>query len=309
MIPAFNKFLQKGDDAMSAIYKALPMEIKASETGNLVFKISTKSMDRDEDIMEPMGCDLTNYRANPVVLFAHNYQSPPIGKSIRESIYPEFIESEVEFAPTDFAQDCKKLCEGGFLNAASVGFNGIESEPVQGSKWGKHYTKWELLEWSVVPVPANAGSLIQGAKAKGLNLDAMEKELKEIELKEDNNTSEPVEKSGAAISSKNRVMLNEICENMKGCGERLRKFLDENSPGEPMEPPEKDTDIEKIKSALAEIKQVLSLCAKGDVVKTTEIDLEAIEYVKSSEPPGEPEMDVFKKLLAEKFNTYHKEES
>ncbi|MFA5385785.1 MAG: HK97 family phage prohead protease, partial [Eubacteriales bacterium] len=153
------------------------MEIKASGSGNLVFKISTKAMDRDEDVMEPMGCDLTNYRANPVVLFAHDYQSPPIGKSIRESIYPEFIESEVEFAPTAFAQDCKKLCEGGFLNAASVGFNGIESEPVQGSKWGKHYKKWELLEWSVVPVPANAGSLIQGAKAKGLNLDAMEKEL------------------------------------------------------------------------------------------------------------------------------------
>jgi hypothetical protein len=292
---------------------------------------------------------------------------------------------------------------------------------VQGSKWGKHYTKWELLEWSVVPVPANAGSLIQGAKAKGLSLDAFEKEItkmeksaipykkypladegaawdgpaeiaaasvddlkimcawydsenadakqayklphheksgyktawravaaamaallgarggvqipdadrkgvynhlakhyddfgktapdfksySEIEIKE----MFPDEtKSGATISTKNRSMLEDICENMKGCGERLRKFLDENSPGEPPEPPDKNTDIEEIKSALAEIKQVLSLCAKGDVVKTTDINLEAIEYVKSSEPPDEPGMDVLRKLLAEKFNTY-KEES
>jgi hypothetical protein len=133
------------------------------------------------------------------------------------------------------------------------------------------------------------------------------------------------QKSGASISSKNRSMLEDICENMKGCGERLRKFLDDNAPGEPMEEPDKNSDIDEIKTALAEIKQVLSLCQKSEpfkvdfeidgkklakgVFEAKEIDLDAIKYVKSSEPPGEPGMDVLRKLLAEKFNTYHKEES
>ena len=162
---------------MSVILKSLPMEAKQGPNGNLIFKISTNLQDRDEDILEPQGVRLENYRRNSVVLFAHDYSSLPVGKSLWEKVYPDCIESEVEFAPTAFAQDCKKLCEGGFLNAASVGFVGHKYEPIEGSRYGKRYTEWELLEWSIVPVPSNAASLIQGAKEKGLNLDAIEKEL------------------------------------------------------------------------------------------------------------------------------------
>jgi len=173
----------KGVDDMPTMFKSMPMEAKANSTGNIVFKISTNVPDRDSDILEPSGVKLENYRNNPVVLFAHDYSSLPVGKSLWEKVYPDYIESEVEFAPTAFAQDCKKLCEGNFLNAASVGFIGIESEPIDGSQWGKRYTSWELLEWSVVPVPSNFGSLIQNAKAKGINLDAIEKELNQLENK------------------------------------------------------------------------------------------------------------------------------
>jgi len=168
---------------MSIMFKSIPMEVKQRNNGNLIFKISTNIPDRDEDILEPQGVMLENYRKNSVVLFAHDYSSLPVGKSVSEKIYTDYIESEVEFAPTAFAQDCKKLCEGGFLKAASVGFIGLESEPIDGSKYGKRYKKWELLEWSIVPVPSNAASLIQNAKSKGVNLDAMEKELQDLEIK------------------------------------------------------------------------------------------------------------------------------
>jgi len=433
---------------MSAIFKSLPMDIKANDKGNLVFKISTKSSDRDEDVLEPMGCDLTNYRNNPVVLFAHDYSSLPVGKSLRESIYPEYIESEVEFAPTGFAQDCRKLCEGGFLKAASVGFNGVEFDQIPESRWGKHYTKWELLEWSIVPVPANPSCLIQTAKAKGLNLDAMEKEFSDMEQKavipykkyplaDESETwdgpaeissasvdnlkimcawydsenadvkrayklphhkadgyttvwravsaamgallgarggvqipdaerkgvynhlakhyadfdKEPPEfkeympeeiktmefdvdnietKSGATLSSKNRAMLDEICESMKGCGDRLRKFIDTSGMMEDeTELPKthymtyeeldrysqehRNTELIEIKEALAEIKsQVLSLCeksAKPDASKV-EINLDAIEFVKSSKPLDEPDItpDKLKDMISESIKTYLKEE-
>ena len=169
---------------MSVVFKSMPMEAKQQTNGNLIFKISTNIPDRDQDILEPMGVKLENYRNNPVVLFAHDYSSLPVGKSLWEKVYSDYIESEVEFAPTAFAQDCKKLCEAGFLNAASVGFVGLEHEPIKDSSWGKRYKSWELLEWSVVPVPSNFGSLIQNAKAKGLNLDAIEKELQDLKIKD-----------------------------------------------------------------------------------------------------------------------------
>lgn len=168
---------------MSVVFKSMPMETEQQANGNLIFKISTNIPDRDSDILEPMGVKLENYRNNPVVLFAHDYSSLPVGRSLWEKVYSDYIESEVEFAPTAFAQDCKKLCEAGFLNAASVGFVGLEHEPIKDSNWGKRYKSWELLEWSVVPVPSNFGSLIQNAKAKGLNLDAIEKELQDLKIK------------------------------------------------------------------------------------------------------------------------------
>ncbi len=174
---------KKEVDKLSIIFKSLPVEVKANSSGNLMFKISTNMPDRDSDIVEPRGVRLDNYRMNPIVLFAHDYQSLPIGRSLREVVYDDYIESEVEFAPTAFAQDCKKLCENGFLNAASIGFVGHSYEPIEGSKYGKRYTDWELLEWSIVPVPSNAASLIQNAKAKGINLDAIEKELNQMDQK------------------------------------------------------------------------------------------------------------------------------
>lgn len=166
---------------MSTMFKSFPVDIKANSNKNLVFKISTSSPDRDEDILVPTGAKLENYRNNAVVLFAHHYDGLPIGRSLRETVYNDYIESEVEFAPTAFAQDVKKLCEQGFLNSASVGFIGITDEPIEDSKYGRKYTEWELLEWSIVPVPANASCLIQDAKAKGISLDAIEKELKILE--------------------------------------------------------------------------------------------------------------------------------
>lgn len=35
--------------------------------------ISTRDVDRDDDIMDPKGCVLDEYRLNPVVLWNHDY--------------------------------------------------------------------------------------------------------------------------------------------------------------------------------------------------------------------------------------------
>lgn len=321
---------KKEVDKLSTVFKSLPMEVKTNENKNLVFKISTNLPDRDEDILEPQGVNLENYRANPCVLFAHDYSSLPVGKSLWEKVHSDSIESEVEFAPTAFAQDCKKLCEGGFLNAASVGFIGHKHEPIEGSKFGKRYTEWELLEWSVVPVPSNFGSLLQNAKAKGINLDAIEKELmelekvlelKEVELLVDTNTKEVFiqengekiakvkvfpeyyeqiamlpdefqEKAGATLSSKTKKMLDEIHENINNYNDRLRKFIDNSGvmPEEDEEPLKTD-DISEVKQALDELKNQVSILVDGIKVNKDFVSIKKDSKVVKFKDPSETEKD------------------
>jgi hypothetical protein len=66
----------------------------------------------------------------------------------------------MEFAPAgvDAHIDAvRRLWELGFLNAASVGFTPKAGTPT--GKGGTRYTEWELLEFSIVPIPANADAL------------------------------------------------------------------------------------------------------------------------------------------------------
>jgi hypothetical protein len=76
----------------------------------------------------------------------------------------------MEFAPAgvDAHIDAvRTLWEHGFLNAASVGFTPKAGTPT--GKGGTRYTEWELLEFSIVPIPANADALrlaFDGAAAK-----------------------------------------------------------------------------------------------------------------------------------------------
>lgn len=162
---------------MDLKHKALPISIKQGDKDTLVFTISTRAQDRDEDILEPSGCRLDNYMKNPVVLFAHDYRSLPIGRSKSVSVTADAVVAEVEFAPTQMGQEVKQLCQAGFLKAASVGFIPLKYEPIGDNSWGHRIYEWELLEWSIVPVPSNPTALISEAKAKGLKVAAIEEAL------------------------------------------------------------------------------------------------------------------------------------
>ena len=74
------------------------------------------------------------------------------------------------------------LIKGGVLNAVSIGFSPIESEPIKGGGW--RYTKWELLEISVVAVPANPNALVvQRAHKAGAALSAENRDHRDWALK------------------------------------------------------------------------------------------------------------------------------
>lgn len=241
--------------------KELPIEIKDMGERRVLFTISKEVVDRDGDILRASGCDLTNYLKNKVFLGFHNSRDFPLGKTediwieddrVKAIVYfptLEELSSNPEYASekaklVDFAYFCYKT---GMLNAVSVGFIPLEWTE---TKDGYDITKWELLEFSAVAVPANQDAIAEAVKSFGLD----ESVVKDFMT---------TEKSGRKISAKTRKVLDKIkacgdkmdeCQKtLKACGEEMKALLEEldDEPEEPEEQPEEhpseepDEDEEK----------------------------------------------------------------
>jgi len=160
--------------------------------------ISTGSIDRDGEVLDPKGMDKTNFDKNPVIPWSHNAGSPPIGKALwtraSPSRGPNKIIAKVKFAMTERAEEIWQLFKGGFLVAFSVGFRPLEgrrptpddikSNPLL-AECRFIFTKWELLEFSPVTVPANAEALAIAVKSKSITISDEMKECLKVEEVED----------------------------------------------------------------------------------------------------------------------------
>jgi HK97 family phage prohead protease len=136
----------------------------------VTFVLSDASVDRVGDTLAVDGWDLAAYRRNPVVLFAHDALAPPIGRMWNIRSDGARLLGDVEFASAEtyeFADTIYKLVRDGYLKAGSVGFLPVDYSFSDDRRGGIDFFEQELLEFSVVPIPANANALVQAA-AKGL---------------------------------------------------------------------------------------------------------------------------------------------
>jgi len=163
--------------------QTIATDVRQVNTRAFDFTISTEEPDRDGDVVEVAGWDLSAYKRNPVVLWAHSHSEPPIGRAKRVFADGKRLRAEVEFPPdglSPFADQIRALVEAKFLRATSVGFLPKEWEPLEGGK-GRRFKRQELLEFSIVPVPSNAGALAaafgQKAAARYLAFAADELEI------------------------------------------------------------------------------------------------------------------------------------
>jgi len=156
-------------------HKAYIGEVKGidEKERTLTHFISTERVDRDKDIMEAGGVDLRNYKKNPVVAWVHDYRQPPIGKNLwikkhKDDNGEMGLLAKTKFAMSQFADEIFNLYKEGFLNAWSVGFIPVEVKDADEKSDAKRViSKWELLEYSAVPVPSNPEAL-QAAYQKGI---------------------------------------------------------------------------------------------------------------------------------------------
>lgn len=164
------------------------------EERSVVAVISTDSVDRDNEVLVPKGMDAENFRKNPIVLWSHNASLPPVAKALWLKQGRKRITAKIKFAATERAEELWQLFKGKFLNAFSVGFKPTDGRRPSPEDIKKNpnladarfmFTAWELLEFSIVGVPANAEALAQAVKSKSIAISDEMKECLHVEEIED----------------------------------------------------------------------------------------------------------------------------
>lgn len=197
-----------------ALYAKAAIKIEGKE---LVGIASTEAEDRHGEIVSIDGWDLKGAKANCPLLWAHQHDEPAVGTVTKLWVDREKAKgskSKLMFKAvisdaTERARAIKQLVEEGVLKAFSVGFRGLDMVE-------NKFTKQELLEISVVNVPANPDALMLAYKSlhergisdetidaigipvafarKAEELEARIKTLEEMRVKEGGNSEPKVEK-------------------------------------------------------------------------------------------------------------------
>lgn len=149
---------------MTMMRAAVAAQINTLSENEVEVIISTSALARDGHILEPSGCDLSNYKNNPIVLWQHN-PDVPVGRAADLAVEGDKIRARITFAPTGIspkADEVRGLVKNGIVSGVSVGFDVIDSEPLDEKqpRGGQRFTKWELLECSFCSVPADPGAAV-----------------------------------------------------------------------------------------------------------------------------------------------------
>ena len=120
---------------------------------------NTTDRDRTGDIItaQAWANGLENYQKNSVLLYQHN-TSNPIGKVTNMEVSERGLWVEAEISAVN--DNLHTLMNDGALKGLSVGFS-LENQKYDAEKDTTFITELELLEISVVSVPANQNSLFK----------------------------------------------------------------------------------------------------------------------------------------------------
>lgn len=133
------------------------------------FVISSEAEDTYKTVFLASGCDLKRYNNNPIVAYGHRTWSDNPDMILGTSkVFQEdtLTIGKVRFEEKDVnetAETIWKKVQAGTLRMASIGANILEwrqgDETKGEDKNTVYFTRWELLEWSIVPIGSNPDAL------------------------------------------------------------------------------------------------------------------------------------------------------
>ena len=136
---------------------------------------STGEIDRMGDSIDVKGWKLTNYRKNPVILFGHDTWIPAVARAKEVKKEDDKLTFLIEFPPegvNDLSDKLFNLYKLKIMRASSVGFLPLKYDWIEdenGGYRGIHFIEQELLELSLVNVPAHPAALAMSLYGKGIN--------------------------------------------------------------------------------------------------------------------------------------------
>lgn len=149
---------------MTMIRRTYPAAMSELGPRQVRVRASTGNLGRDGLIVHPAGIDLAHYRQNPVMLWAHDPQAP-IARATVIGMEGDDLVADVEFAPAGVSATADEICglvKAGIINAVSIGFDPLETEPLDARKprAGRRVLRSELMEISFVSVPADREAIV-----------------------------------------------------------------------------------------------------------------------------------------------------
>ena len=171
-------------DLMIVKFLEISKDVDAPEN-RVSFVASTETPDRYGDVISQRGWQLESYKKNPIVLLNHDSGALPIGKGMVNLKNGQLLIDVVFDMDDPLAANVARKAKNGFINAVSVGFQPLESvlrreldpkSPIYGNK-GQYFKRSELLEVSIVTIPANSEATMLG---KSLSEDVLKKYIQEL---------------------------------------------------------------------------------------------------------------------------------
>ena len=329
---------------MNKINKVFNFEIKqlGPEEDRVLEMIgSTEDRDRDGDIIDSQGWDLTDYLRNPVILGFHEYDKFPYARSRKTYVDPisRQLKFEVQFPTIEemssYPDDPKMVADhaknvdlaynmyrNGYMKAVSVGFIGKESEPImeEGRRVGKTYKAQSLLELSLIPVPSNPMALAE-ARSKGVISDEeliiLEEKEKDLEPEAEKDPEPEAEKDPEPEAEKDPAVdsIEKTGATLSGKSKSALEGIHTTLAGclnnlrkfldeaSPASADEQRAMAEEINTKLAELKDLMT--AKNTEASQDEIDLDAIEMPEAAPASSDLEIDPgeLKALISEALKT------
>ena len=265
--------------------------------GEFVFTASTARSDRENDVIEPHGWVLEQFKDGGPLLWGHDQSKLPIGRVLWVKVDDGKLIGKAKFnGQTQLSTDVEKLVRSGDLTALSVGFRPVDMK--MNNEGGRNFTKQELLEISVVNVPANPDAVIHSIKSMDIKSPNLIKAI--MENKEEKETVDEcidrkipiileenptMEQDQAYAIAREMCMESTVTDSTEGecqdCGCCDEKKNQEKEKGEcPMDNPEcpgynKDlTKLEeKINNLNEKVDKLLNQKENKDAKEEVEIDL------------------------------------
>jgi len=157
--------------------------------------VTTASLDRDFEVLDPKGADWAQFRKNPIVTFAHEYRALPVGKAAwvkrqasKDPNQDGWLAKTLYAGKPDgwtgewMADAVWHLVKTGVIKGKSIGFIPLRYREIEEGDIKRRpelasatwmIEKYVVLEYAVAPVQSNPDALVEEIgkmKTKGLIL-------------------------------------------------------------------------------------------------------------------------------------------